>query len=151
MQDVKVTTLTGFIAKHMLAFQSHQVESRPDGLMNEREMRHWRVRITNPAKAGKIVNGQMVHGSPSFSLYFSQGLGITEDPTLADVLDCIANDASGYDNTRGFEDWASDYGYDADSRSAEKIYRAIKRQAEQLKRTIGDAAYAELLYDVERL
>lgn len=98
----------------------------------------------------------------SFSFYFSQGSAHTQDPTLADVLDCLASDASGYENAKprnhserpdsaAFLNWASDYGYDPDSRKAEKTFRAIKRQSEQLKRTIGQAAYEELLYNVERL
>lgn len=101
----------------------------------------------------------------SFSFYFSQGSTHTQDPTLADVLDCLASDASGYENAivdakqkqswgflrLTFESWASEYGYDTDSRKAEKTFRAIKRQAEQLKRTIDVEAYEELLYNVERL
>ena len=81
-------------------------------------------------------------------------------PTLADVLDCLASDANGYEdakhvgcheNCNPFYNWAREYGYDPDSRKAEKMFRTIKRQAEQLKRTLGQDAYEELLYNTERL
>jgi len=101
----------------------------------------------------------------SFSLYFSQGSGHTADPTLADVLNSLASDASGYKNARDlkttqgtghdkrtadylqFDNWAAEFGYDTDSRKAEKIFRSVKRQSEQLKRTIGTEAYEELLWN----
>jgi len=72
-------------------------------------------------------------------------------PDAAHVLDCLASDASSYENAQSFEDWASEFGYDTDSRKAERIYRIVKRQAEQLKRTLGDEAYQELLWNTKRL
>lgn len=152
-------SLPEFIAKHGIKFECRRVESRADGLMSDVRpntgknlphfvdtMRHFRCRITAPCCTGKHSQKKMV----GFGLYFSQGSAHTEDPTLADVLDCLASDASGYDG-QTFENWASDYGYDTDSRKAEKTFRAIKRQSEQLRRTIGQDAYEELLYKVERL
>ncbi len=141
MEDTKVTTMGEFVKKHDLRFTCRWVPSRPDGLMSD-SPRHFNCRI---------YRGPIHPNSHSFGLYFSQGSAHTEFPTLVDVLDCVANDASGYDSTKDFEDWASDYEYDTDSRSAEKTYRAVKRQSEQLKRTLGEDAYAELLYDIERL
>ena len=71
-------------------------------------------------------------------------------PTIADLLDCLASDASGYDNARAFDDWCSEYGYDTDSRTAVRVYNAIAEQAHQLRLLLGDAAYAEAL-EMERL
>jgi hypothetical protein len=131
-------TIDQFIAKHELLFSCKRVEKRADGL-GEGMTRHFRCSISNP-------------GVGSFGLYFSQGSAHTQDPTLADVLDCLASDASGYENAvNGAFEWASECGYDEDSRKAEKIFRAIKRQAEQLKRTLGQEAYEELLWNTERL
>ena len=148
-------TIEQFISKHGIRFECHRVDSRPDGLMDERPMRHFRCRIiTGPLhRATKHYGNEAPEkiGPRSFGLYFSQGSAHTENPTLADVLDCLASDAGGYENARSFDDWAAEYGYDTDSRKAEKTFRAIKRQAEQLKRTIGAEAYEELLYKTERL
>lgn len=61
-----------------------------------------------------------------------QGLGITDDPNPRDVLESLFLDAAGYDNARGFEDWANDYGYDSDSRKAEALYRRVGQNAKRL-------------------
>lgn len=61
------------------------------------------------------------------------------EPTLTDVLYCLVMDSSVL-NTSGFEEWASDCGYDTDSRKAEKTYRACLEQSLQLKSLIGQAA-----------
>lgn len=91
-------------------------------------------------------------GKRSFGLYFSMGAAhVGKTPTAEDVLDCIASDASGYENAADFRDWAGDYGYDEDSRTAEKLFRTVKRQAEQLRRTVGEEAYSDLLWNCERL
>ena len=109
-------------------------------------MRHFRCRVSR----GHRVENNFPLKARSFSLYFSQGSAHTQDPTLADVLDCLASDAAGYENSNDFTGWADDLGYDTDSRKAEKIWRAVKRQAEQLKRTIGEEAYNDLLWNTER-
>ncbi len=129
-------TYQELIAKHNIKFSQEYIGYRPDGMM-DKDMNHYKCRITV--------------GRRGFSLYFSQGYGIKHEPELAGVLDCLASDAAGYENAQSFEDWASEYGYDLDSRKAEKIYRTVKRQAEQLKRTLGDDAYKQLLWHTERL
>ena len=69
---------------------------------------------------------------------FWMGTGIGHEPSSLDVLDSLLMDANTYDNSRGFEDWASELGLDTDSRAVEKTYRQIGRQAESLKRLLGD-------------
>lgn len=130
-------TLQQFITDNKLTFKADWVDSRPDGLMSKRGQSHYKCNIRS--------------GGHSMTLYFSMGSAHTKAPELAEVLDCLASDASGYENAQGFEDWASDLGYDTDSRSAEKIWRAVERGAKQLKRVLGDAAYQQLLWETERL
>lgn len=110
-----------------------RVDSRPDNAGDwQADARHFRCRISC--------------GRKSFGIYFSQGSAHTTDPTISDVLGCMVSDAQGYDNASDFEDWWSEYGYDTDSRKAERTYRAVKKQAEQLKRTVGEKEY-DLLKD----
>lgn len=71
-------------------------------------------------------------------------------PELSDVLDCLASDSSGVENARDFNDWAADYGYDEDSRKAEKIYNQCVEQRRELRDLLGLKLYEELLYEVER-
>ncbi len=67
------------------------------------------------------------------------------EPSTADVLECLFSDASGYDNARDFEDWAAEYGYDSDSRKAERIYKAVEKQTRKLRNLLGDD-YEKLVY-----
>jgi hypothetical protein len=125
--------LAEFIEQRQIKFTCQPVNTRPDGLMNDLTF-HYKCRITM--------------GKRGFTLYFSQGSGHKTAPTLEDVLSCLADDAGSYENARSFEEWAGDYGWDADSRKAEKCYRAIKRQSEQLKRTLSPDTYDYLIQDV---
>lgn len=72
-------------------------------------------------------------------------------PDLATVLDCLASDCSGIDSASGFEEWASELGYDADSRKAENIYNACRDSYRKLEHMLGRTAMQSLLNDVERL
>ncbi len=57
-------------------------------------------------------------------------------PALLDVLYCTLADASALDYPT-FESWASEYGYDTDSRKAEGIYRTCLREAAVLNAALG--------------
>jgi hypothetical protein len=81
---------------------------------------------------------------------FGMGSANTEEPDAADVLNCLASDASGYENARSFEEWASELGFDADSRKAERTYREVERQAQQLRAFLG-SEYDAYLYETEGL
>lgn len=74
-----------------------------------------------------------------------------KQPEVEDVLDCLAGDAQSIDNARSFEDWASNYGYDSDSRSAERSYQATLEASKNLRVWLGAERYRELLKEVERL
>lgn len=82
---------------------------------------------------------------------FSQGYGISGKPEAADVLDSLASDAASIEQDESFEDWASNLGYDTDSRKALRIYRACEREAKKLRQFLGPKSYAQLLWDTERL
>lgn len=77
---------------------------------------------------------------------FHMGLAHTHEPEAPEVLECLASDASGADNADGFADWASEYGYDTDSRKAEALYRQICEQVTELRTFLGAEVYTELLY-----
>jgi hypothetical protein len=64
-------------------------------------------------------------------------------PALHDVLYSLVLDADAIEYAV-FEDWADANGYDADSRSAEKTYRACLDIGLQLRAMIGDAGIARL-------
>lgn len=64
-------------------------------------------------------------------------------PELRDVLYSLVMDADVL-NSRDFEDWASSYGYDADSRKAERIYTECLRIARELESLLGRDTLAKL-------
>lgn len=72
---------------------------------------------------------------------FSRGDAINPKPL--DVIYSLVMDSDALDYAT-FEDWASEYGYDADSRSAEKTYRACLEIALKLRAGLGDSLLSEL-------
>ncbi len=64
-------------------------------------------------------------------------------PRLGDVMQSLVRDSDVLD-AAGFEDWAANYGYETDSRSAEATYRACMGIALQLRAMLGDSLLTEL-------
>lgn len=74
------------------------------------------------------------------SVPYKMGVGHNRrPPELSEVLHALANDANELcaPTPPTFEDWAASIGYDSDSRKAEKIYRACKRQCARLSEFLG--------------
>lgn len=89
------------------------------------QMDHWRCLLEYRGRQMEVV--------------FSKGKGHKgKEPTAEEVLGCLLLDASGYENARSFEDWAGEYGYDTDSRSAQATYNTIGEQARELRELLGD-------------
>lgn len=109
---------------------------------NNWEHRAWDCTITvipGIDRATKFGVGKM-----SFEERFSYktGMGIKGVPELADVLGCIVIDSSAIEQS--FEDWASEYGYDTDSRKAEAIYEACKENGYRLRKLLGSQYMSDL-------
>ena len=126
-----------FIATNKITLTADWADSNPH-MIDSQNMDHWKVTLRR--------------GRKRLTVYFSMGYAHNGKPPQADdVLDCLASDSAGHDNARDFENWAAEYGYDTDSRKAEKIYRVVERQAAKLNVFLGDDLYNELLWDTERL
>jgi len=69
---------------------------------------------------------------------FHQGSAHTAEPTAADVLACLVSDAASVESEDGFEGWADSLGYDADSRKAERTYKACARIRDRVRRFLPD-------------
>lgn len=128
-------TLDDFIQEHKITMTTKKTFHNPY-MDNSDHMNHWIVTLKREDRTLKS--------------YYSQGLGIKTLPTAKDVLDCLASDAAGYDNSRDFADWASEYGYDEDSRKAEKTYHVCAEEAKKLRHFLGEEAYQTLLWNMER-
>jgi len=132
-------TLKQFIADNNIKAIVYKADSNPN--VDPKEWgagaRHFKVRLTM--------------GRDSMRVPFSQGSAHTEDPTAEDVLECLASDAAGIENAKGdFEEWCSEYGYDTDSRKAERTFHVCEEQAEKLKTFLGDDLYDEILWHIDQ-
>ena len=67
-----------------------------------------------------------------FTFTFGTNL-LGDKPTAYDILACLTK----YDPGT-FEDFSSDYGYDEDSRKAERIYKAVVKEWLNVERVFGD-------------
>jgi hypothetical protein len=88
------------------------------------DMNHWRVTLRYEGRRMVVT--------------FSMGLALEGPPSADQVLEALLLDASGIESARDFADWCSEYGYDTDSRKAERIYKACQRQAERLRYLLSD-------------
>jgi hypothetical protein len=70
-------------------------------------------------------------------------------PATEDVIAVLGAEAATVEAFGSFEDWAEALGYDPDSRTAERIYRAARRRARGLRDLIGHDSYRQLLRESE--
>lgn len=152
MSEDTTMTMAEFIQREGLTMKAAEVGSRPDSLMDSPGARHWRCVLESwvPAPFG---GGLVERTGRKMVIFFTQGSAHTEAPTLADVLDCMASDST---FSGDFADFCSELGYDEDSRQAERIFKATKRQTAKLLDLFGETAdycpvLDDLRYNVERL
>jgi hypothetical protein len=71
------------------------------------------------------------------SVPFFTGSAITEDPTAHVVLDCVLSDALIGEDT--FEGFASEFGYEEDSRKAYATWESCVKMARKVRKFLQDA------------
>jgi hypothetical protein len=120
-----------------------QIPARTDGNGDawNAKARHYVVMLT---KGGNGTGKGPETGR--LALQYSQGSGIKDHPTRTDILNCLASDYT----EDPFESWASESGYDTDSRKALATYEAVRTHSVQLAALLGPSLLADLL-DLERL
>jgi hypothetical protein len=127
-------TTTAYIKYHHIKMDCEEVCENPN--MEDFEGYHYKCILRAKGK--------------QLTTFFSMGLAHEgKEPQIEEVLDCLASDASGYENAQGFEDWCNEYGYSTDSKTAEKIWKAVEKGAKKLKNFLGDE-YKSLLWETER-
>lgn len=129
-------TTAEFAAKHHVRSTAELVERNPHMSDMIAGSAHWKVTLR--------------HGRKQLTTFYSQGPTIIHEPTAAEVLDCLASDAQSVIAARDFDDWASDLGYDTDSRRAFNTYDTILAQSARLLRFLGQDNYYFLCEQVER-
>lgn len=89
-----------------------------------------------------------------FDTPWMQGTAITTDPVeqVAEIVDSLISDVWSYQQAEDFEDWAAEYGYDPDSRKAEKIYQQIAAMESGVVALFDDTAeFERVATEVDRL
>ena len=129
-------TLNQFIAANGISMSADWADTNPNFTDPHPDMSHYKC-VLSKDKPRR-----------SMTTYFSMGSALTREPSAADVLDCLASDSAGIGEQ--FEDWAREYGYDPDSRKAERSYKTCQRQAKILLQFLGREQFEALLYDTER-
>lgn len=135
--------------KTMHAFVEQHEVTMVATLTDEKPPWHDELADNRVAWRGTSWSCEISRNGESMTVPFFQGEAHTGEPEAKEVLDCLASDASGADQS--FEDWADDYGYSTDSRRAYSTWEQIRAQTADLVRVLGDEAFEELLYETERL
>jgi hypothetical protein len=79
-------------------------------------------------------------GKKSYTFDFGQSIANGgEEPNLYDILSCL--EKYGYED---FEDFCSNLGYDSDSRTAEKTFKAVQREYTAICRLFTSEQIEEL-------
>ncbi len=94
------------------------------------------------AKNAKAYRLKFVYQGRSFSFDFWQGYGITHEPEVEGVLECLLSDAS---VSEDFEEFCREFGYDIDSRKAEQTHKACLKIRSNMKRLL-DPDFEMFLY-----
>lgn len=128
-------TLKDFIKENNIRMSYERVEENPN--MNWSSARHYKTIL-------KMDNRQM-------TVYFSMGLGLSHEPTIEEVLDCIAMDSFSYLNDDSFEDFCKEFGYDIFNKQHKKVYDNIMKQGKKAEKFLTRPLLEELVYEVERL
>lgn len=86
--------------------------------------------FTDDKTARDIYQFTFIRNGIEFSALFGQSIASTgEQPTAYDILACLTKCDPGT-----FYDFCSDFGYDSDSRAAEKIYKAVCKEWENVQK-----------------
>lgn len=116
-----------------ITIQSERVAQNPN-MPDADNMDHWRCVLRRKGRR--------------MTVHFSQGFGHNgKEPSLDAVLECLSLDAGGIENARDFDDWCAEYGYDTDSRTAERTYRACQRSTKRLAAFLGPDDFSKLLWE----
>ena len=142
-QQIEQNTINNFIANeyiknnNKITIVNKYSDSNPTmNSVESSKMNHYKVTLKRKYQTKKNYLGTK-YAYKTMTLFFSQGYGISGEPTLDNVLDCLKSD---YICARdGFEEFCANCGYSDDSIRSLKTYKNIQRQSKKLKTFLGDS------------
>lgn len=119
-----------FLAKHNMTFRAVYVDHAPyfDDDKESRDIYNLTITAKDTRKKFTVRFGQSINGTQKGDI-----------PTAYDMLTSITKS-----DPYTFEDFCSEYGYDEDSRQAEKTYKAVKREWVKVSRFFTDEQLEEM-------
>ena len=117
-----------FLNKHNMKFYPKYLDYAPY-FSDDKESRNiYRLTLSRQGKRFSVKFGQSIYRTQS-----------GETPTAYDLLTCLTK----YD-PYSFENFCSDFGYDLDSRKAEKTYKAVCKEWEKVSNFFTSEELEEL-------
>lgn len=131
-------TATEFCTTHGITATARKVTQNP-AMPDWKDADHWRV---------TLMRGDKGTDYAVLRTTFSKGFGHHgKAPSASEVLACLVMDAAPFSHGISFEDWADEYGYDTDSRKAERIYKYCDEAADKLQAFLGRDLFAAVTTD----
>jgi hypothetical protein len=126
-----------FLSKHEITFSFKLANTKvPNWKDDSRPVNHF---IVTFKKAGKKMSLDFFDSIHNFQK------GVTELRAY-DALTCCSSELHCPDT---FEDFCSEYGYDNDSRSAEKTFRALKKMSDKLQKFFDNQEIRDDLSEIQ--
>lgn len=138
----ELMTRHGVTTKAIKTGERTEERTQPYGKPFKVTMREYSVVFERDTRPGEYKR-------ESASFTYLMGEGIKHEPRGNEVLWSICQDASFFFNNDAlyatYENFASEYGYDADSRKGLTIYEACQKNGAKLCTFLGYGAFAELM------
>ena len=102
----------------------------------------WRKYFPDDSAERYAFKCRLSRGRKSYTFTFGQSLyNGSKEPTMYDILSCLTKWDCGT-----FEDFCAEFGYDTDSRKAERAYKGVCKEYSAVVRLFGDSGecYEEL-------
>jgi len=128
LEDAEKGDVRGFVRDHKIRISLHKVEENPNAA-DWKDANHFQIRLW--------YKGNFMR------THFSQGKGIAHNPTAADVLNALLQDARTLEDYPDPLEWAESLGFGAGAKTA-KIFKATQKNTEALKKLMGDEYQALL-------
>ena len=94
----------------------------------------YKLHFSGDTQKRYVFKCKIARGRKSFTVDFGQSINRgAEEPSLDEIMECLQK----YD-VGSFEDFCSDFGYDEDSRTAERIYKAVCKEFENMSRLFSE-------------
>lgn len=127
-------TAQEFAAMHGITVSSRPIPTNP--YMPDETMDHW---------LSVLKMGELGTDFRELTTEYSKGSAFNgEPPTAAEIIETLAMDAS-YVDYENFEEWCDLFGYNPDSRQAERLFLTMKEKAKDFRRFLGPELFNTLL------